>query len=119
MRSSRRNRGLVPECTPEPTPPNSSDSHFSQDFQIETTLEEEERLRLEEEEENEKSEEEASTKEVEDITSEGKQVDINFSSDESTKSDSSEISVIVIDKDKDSKKSSKHAFKRNEKSSSR
>lgn len=58
MRSSRRNRGLVPEYTPEPTPPNSNNSHFSQDFQIETTLEEEERRRGEEEEENVESEEE-------------------------------------------------------------
>lgn len=49
MRSSRRRLGLTPEHEPSPTPPNSEGSEFVQDFQIETTIEEEERLRQEDE----------------------------------------------------------------------
>ncbi|KAH9816127.1 hypothetical protein DFH28DRAFT_1125558 [Melampsora americana] len=50
MRTSRRNKGLVPEFEPEPTPPNSQEMEFTDDFQIETTIEETERRNKEDEE---------------------------------------------------------------------
>ena len=103
MRSSRRNRGLRPEYTPEPTPPRSNESNFSQDFQIETTLEEEERIRREEENERSQSNENINV-----TSSKDNQADINLSSDDSTKSDSSDESVAVINDSKETKKSSKY-----------
>lgn len=109
MRSSRRNRGLRPEYTPEPTPPRSNESNFSQDFQIETTLEEEERIRREEENERSQSNDDDESNENINVTSsKDNQADINLSSDDSTKSDSSDESVAVINDSKETKKSSKY-----------
>lgn len=108
MRSSRRNQGLNPEFIPEATPPNSEDSDFAQDFQIKTTVEEEERLRTEEEEENEANKEDVSSDKDECTTvTSNKDVDIVFSSDDSIANDSSEESMAVVEKDKIEKKSSK------------
>lgn len=108
MRSSRRNQGLNPEFIPEATPPNSEGSDFAQDFQIKTTVEEEERLRTEEEEENEANKEDVSSDKDECTTvTSNKDVDIVFSSDDSIANDSSEESMAVVEKDKIEKKSSK------------
>lgn len=110
MRSSRRNQGLNPEFIPEATPPNSEDSDFAQDFQIKTTVEEEERLRTEEEEENEANKEDVSSDKDECTTvTSNKDVDIVFSSDDSIANDSSEESMAVVEKDKIEKKSSKRS----------
>lgn len=110
MRSSRRNQGLNPEFIPEATPPNSEDSDFAQDFQIKTTVEEEERLRTEEEEENEANKEDVSSDKDECTTvTSNKDVDIVFSSDDSIVNDSSEESMAVVEKDKVEKKSSKRS----------
>lgn len=110
MRSSRRNQGLNPEFIPEATPPNSEDSDFAQDFQIKTTVEEEERLRTEEEEENEANKEDVSSDKDECTTvTSNKDVDIVFSSDDSIANDSSEESMAVVEKDKVEKKSSKRS----------
>lgn len=109
MRSSRRNRGLNPEFTPDPTPPNSESSHFSQDFQIETTLEEEQRLQREEEEERQSVDEERSTLQIESTVLKEMDNDINFSSESLTKSDSDDQSLVVIEQ-KDNKKSSKQGL---------
>lgn len=97
MSSSRRNRGLQPEYTPEPTPPGSNNSHFTQDFQIETTLEEEERLQREEAEERLSTNEKSPSIEINSVGSDDENNDINFSSDDSTKSDSSEKSSMIIE----------------------
>lgn len=112
MRSSRRNQGLNPEFIPEATPPNSEDSDFAQDFQIKTTVEEEERLRTEEEEENEANKEDVSSDKDERTTvtsNKDVDVDIVFSSDDSIANDSSEESMAVVEKDKVEKKSSKRS----------
>lgn len=53
MRSSRRNLGLNPEFTPQPTPPSSNDDNLLGDVQIETTLEEEGLNQRSEEQEDE------------------------------------------------------------------
>lgn len=110
MCSSRRNQGLNPEFIPEATPPNSEGSDFAQDFQIKTTVEEEERLRTEEEEENEANKEDVSSDKDECTTvTSNKDVDIVFSSDDSIANDSSEESMAVVEKDKVEKKSSKRS----------
>lgn len=110
MRSSRRNQGLNPEFIPEATPPNSEGSDFAQDFQIKTTVEEEERLRTEEEEENEANKEDVSSDKDECTTvTSNKDVDIVFSSDDSIVNDSSEELMAVVEKDKVEKKSSKRS----------
>lgn len=110
MCSSRRNQGLNPEFIPEATPPNSEGSDFAQDFQIKTTVEEEERLRTEEEEENEANKEDISSDKDERTTvTSNKDVDIVFSSDDSIVNDSSEELMAVVEKDKVEKKSSKRS----------
>lgn len=117
MRSSRRNLGLNPEFTPEPTPPASSDENFRADFQIETTLEEEDRYRREENERNESSEveelENDSTRKEAEVADKAKaqptvSKDIIFSSDTSSNDDSSDESVKVIEKERLGTKSSEN-----------
>ena len=108
MRSSRRNQGLHPELTPEPTPPSSNDSHFTQDFQIESTLEEEERLQREDEEERLSTNEKSPSIEMNSVESKEDNDDINFASDDSTKSDSSEKSLMIVEEGKSKKSSSTH-----------
>lgn len=108
MRSSRRNRGLRPEYTPDPTPPQSDASNFSQNFQIETTLEEEERLIREDENEKLQSNEDIGSNNNVDVVSARENADVNLSSDDSTKSDSSDESIAVISESKDNKKSSEY-----------
>ncbi|EGG03803.1 Hypothetical protein MELLADRAFT_72526 [Melampsora larici-populina 98AG31] len=105
MRSSRRNLGLRPEYSPEPTPPNSDilvpDSEGN--WNIENTLEEEERIRKEDEQENrlneERSEEEidSSIEEIKLIKNKSKIKDINWSSEDDSSSSSSKEKTIKLD----------------------
>lgn len=106
MRSSRRNRVLQPEYTPEPTPPSSNDSRFTQNFQIETTIEEEERIQREDAEERLSTIEKSPSVEVNSVGSKDDNDDINFSSDDSTKTDSSEKSLMIVEEEKSKKSSS-------------
>lgn len=106
MRSSRRNRGLQPEYTPEPTPPSSNNSCFTQNFQIETTIEEEERIQREDAEERLSTIEKSPLVEVNSVGSKDDNDDINFSSDDSTKTDSSEKSLMIVEEEKSKKSSS-------------
>lgn len=110
MRSSRRNLGLNPELTPEPTPPSLSDDDFIENVQIETTLEEEERYRMEEERLNQHSEEhEDKSEQATDVVLNNPiPKDIVFSSDVSMSDDSSEESVKVVEKAKSESKSSEN-----------
>ncbi|KAH9813616.1 hypothetical protein DFH28DRAFT_929638 [Melampsora americana] len=104
MRSSRRNKGLVPEFEPEPTPPNSEGGEFREDFQIETTIEETERRNREDEEDllKEVEQDSGNERQSEEEMKYNKK-DIVLSS-----SDSDEISSNVTDRmvDKEALKSS-------------
>ncbi|KAH9824781.1 hypothetical protein DFH28DRAFT_920788 [Melampsora americana] len=105
MRTSRRNKGLVPEFEPEPTPPNSEEIEFTDDFQIETTIEETERRNKEDEEDLSKeigkdSEEEEHQSEEE---MRNKKKDIVLSSSDSDGTSSGMTDKIV---DKEALKSS-------------
>lgn len=103
MRSSRQNLGLNPELTPEPTPPSLSDDDFIENVQIETTLEEEERLNQHSEEHEDESEQATEV-----VLNNPIPRDIVFSSDVSMSDDSSEESVKVVEKAKSESKSSEN-----------
>lgn len=102
MRGSRRRKGLNPELTPATSPSNSDESEFLQDFQVETTLEEEERLQREElerqvsSERNEESEENEESSDIEKTQSK----DIVMSSDSSDDEESNTIMIEVDDEPK-------------------
>lgn len=109
MRSSRRRLGLKPEFAPSPTPSNSDGSDFRQDFQIKTTLEEEEREKRENEEKALSSEDEnAYAQEGEDtlMIELDKEKDIVLSSDSSDDTQSDEIVLVGKEGKSELKKSS-------------
>lgn len=105
MRSSRRNLGLNPEFTPEPTPPSSNDDDFLGNVQIESTVEEEARYRREDEEAQQRLTEQNSDSNDNSNTVEHSNVlvtnnvleDIVFSSEALIREDSSNESVKVIE----------------------
>lgn len=99
MRTSRRSLGLNPEFEPEPTPPASDNSdEFINDFQIETTIEENERTAREDEEErqnNLKNKIGSDKEEIEYIKQiKSKSKDIISSSDDS-EDESSSMSLVL------------------------
>lgn len=112
MRSSRRNLGLNPEITPQPTPPSSNDEDFSNDIQIETTLEEEERYRREEEGVDQRSDirTDNSSVSTEVVNKDPIKNDIIFSSDVSDSDGSSDESVKIVEKEKLETKSSERHY---------
>lgn len=114
MRSSRRNLGLNPEFTPEPTPPSSNDDDFLGNVQIESTVEEEARYRRQDEEAQRRSTEQNSDSNDNSNTAEHSNVlvtnnvleDIVFSSEALIREDSSNESVKVIENQQGETKSS-------------
>lgn len=109
MRSSRRRQGLNPELIPSPTPSNSDGSDFVQDFQIETTIEEEDRLRWEEQDHQLSSDkQDENSQDIEDtsMTNVEKDKDVVLSSDSSDDVQSEELILIKDKKKSDVNKSS-------------
>lgn len=107
MRLSRRNKGLQPEFTPEPTPPNSEDSSFTQNVQIETTIEENERYEREPADTAAASDDSNSKMEENLTIIQNVENDILFSSGKSTDDDdSSSEDVMIIENKKTEKNSS-------------
>lgn len=108
MRSSRRNQGLNPEFAPSPTPSNSDGSDFLQDFQVETTLEEEEREerealeKLQSSDKNENSDDNYNSSTIE----ERQTKDVVMSSESSDEDQSEDIVMVEVEEESKLKRSS-------------